>query len=102
MGFVILIFSFVLSRYFIKPIQNLVSYTKVIKEKSQTKTNIDSLKSRNDELGLLSNSLDDMTIELQKRVEESCNVKKRGLQWFAAVCCTPKLCQISVKIRESL
>ena len=28
-GFVILIFSFVLSRYFIKPIQNLVSYTKV-------------------------------------------------------------------------
>ena len=34
--------------------------------------------------------------------EESCNVKKRGLQWFAAVCCTPKLCQISVKIRESL
>ena len=36
-GFVILIFSFVLSRYFIKPIQNLVSYTKVIKEKSQTK-----------------------------------------------------------------
>ena len=36
-GFVILIFSFVLSRYFIKPIQNLVSYTKVIKEKSQIK-----------------------------------------------------------------
>jgi two-component system sensor histidine kinase ChvG len=33
-GFVILIFSFVLSRYFIRPIQNLVSYTKVIKEKS--------------------------------------------------------------------
>ena len=56
-GFVILIFSFVLSRYFIKPIQNLVSYTKVIKEKSQIKTNIESLKRRNDELGLLSNSL---------------------------------------------
>jgi two-component system sensor histidine kinase ChvG len=72
-GFVILIFSFVLSRYFIKPIQNLVSYTKVIKEKSQTKTNIDSLKSRNDELGLLSNSLDDMTIELQKRVAHAEN-----------------------------
>ena len=43
-GFVILIFSFVLSRYFIRPIQNLVSYTNVIKEKSQTKTNIDNLK----------------------------------------------------------
>ena len=72
-GFVILIFSFVLSRYFIRPIQNLVSYTKVIKEKSQTKTNIENLKSRNDELGLLSNSLDDMTIELQKRVAHAEN-----------------------------
>ena len=72
-GFVILIFSFVLSRYFIKPIQNLVSYTKVIKEKSQTKTNIENLKNRNDELGLLSNSLDDMTTELQKRVAHAEN-----------------------------
>ncbi|MDA7576649.1 HAMP domain-containing histidine kinase [Candidatus Pelagibacter sp.] len=72
-GFVILIFSFVLSRYFIKPIQNLVTYTKVIKDKSQIKTNIESLKSRNDELGLLSNSLDDMTIELQKRVAHAEN-----------------------------
>ena len=72
-GFVILIFSFVLSRYFIKPIQNLVRYTKVIKDKTQTKTNIESLKRRNDELGLLSNSLDDMTIELQKRVAHAEN-----------------------------
>ena len=72
-GFVILIFSFVLSRYFIKPIQNLVSYTKVIKEKSQTKINIENLKNRNDELGLLSNSLDDMTTELQKRVAHAEN-----------------------------
>ena len=72
-GFVILIFSFVLSRYFIKPIQNLVSYTKVIKEKSQTKTNIENLKNRNDELGLLSKSLDDMTTELQKRVTHAEN-----------------------------
>ena len=72
-GFVILIFSFVLSRYFIRPIQNLVNYTKVIKEKSQIKTNIENLKSRNDELGLLSNSLDDMTTELQKRVAQAEN-----------------------------
>ena len=72
-GFVILIFSFVLSKYFIKPIQNLVDYTKVIKEKSQRKTNIESLKNRNDELGLLSNSLDDMTNELQKRVAHAEN-----------------------------
>ena len=72
-GFVILIFSFVLSRYFIKPIQNLVSYTKVIKNKSQSKINIENLKNRNDELGLLANSLDDMTNELQKRVAHAEN-----------------------------
>ena len=72
-GFVILIFSFVLSRYFIKPIQNLVSYTKIIKEKSQIQTSIENLKNRNDELGLLSNSLDDMTNELQKRVTQAEN-----------------------------
>ena len=72
-GFVILIFSFVLSRYFIKPIQNLVSYTKNIKEKSHEKLSIDNLKNRNDELGLLSNSLEDMTTELQKRVAHAEN-----------------------------
>ncbi len=72
-GFVILIFSFVLSRYFIKPIQNLVQYTQIIKEKSQTQTSIENLKNRNDELGLLSNSLDDMTNELQKRVTHAEN-----------------------------
>jgi len=72
-GFVILIFSFVLSRYFIKPIQNLVKYTKIIKEKSQIQTSIENLKNRNDELGLLSNSLDDMTNELQKRVTHAEN-----------------------------
>ena len=62
-GIVILIFSFVLNRYFLKPIKNLVSYTKIIKNKDTKKTNIDTLKLRNDELGLLSNSLDDMTLE---------------------------------------
>jgi len=72
-GFVILIFSFVLSRYFIKPIQNLVHYTKLIKEKNQTKSNIENLKNRNDELGLLSSSLEDMTNELQKRVTHAEN-----------------------------
>jgi two-component system sensor histidine kinase ChvG len=70
---VIFIFSFVLNRYFLKPIKNLVSYTKIIKEKSKKKTNIDELKSRNDELGTLSNSLDDMTHELQKRISHAEN-----------------------------
>ena len=34
-GIVILIFSVVLNRYFLKPIKNLVSYTKTIKDKIQ-------------------------------------------------------------------
>ncbi len=72
-GIVILIFSFVLNRYFLKPIKNLVSYTKIIKNKSHKTTNIETLKSRNDELGLLSNSLDDMTLELQKRISHAEN-----------------------------
>ena len=72
-GIVILIFSFVLNRYFLKPIKNLVSYTKTIKNKDLKTTNIDSLKIRNDELGLLSNSLDDMTHELQKRISHAEN-----------------------------
>ncbi len=70
---VIFIFSFVLNRYFLKPIQNLVSYTNIIKEKSRKKTNIERLKNRNDELGLLSKSLDDMTNELQKRISNAEN-----------------------------
>ena len=64
-GLVILIFSYVLNRYFLKPIQNLVNYTNKIKNKDNKKINIDNLKVRNDELGLLSKSLDDMTLELQ-------------------------------------
>ena len=72
-GIVILIFSFVLNRYFLKPIKNIVSYTKYIKNKDSKKINIDSLKLRNDELGLLSNSLDDMTLELQKRISHAEN-----------------------------
>ncbi len=70
-GIVILIFSFVLNRYFLKPIQNLVNYTNKIKNKDHKKINIDNLKIRNDELGLLSKSLDDMTLELQKRISHA-------------------------------
>ena len=72
-GIVVLIFSFVLNRYFLKPIKNLVSYTKTIREKNLKKTNIEGLKLRNDELGLLSNSLDDMKLELQKRISHAEN-----------------------------
>ncbi len=72
-GIVVLIFSFVLNKYFLKPIKNLVSYTKNIRNKDIKKTNIDSLKIRNDELGLLSKSLDEMTFELQKRISHAEN-----------------------------
>ena len=72
-GIVIFIFSFVLNTYFLKPIKNLVSYTKTIKDKNPKTTSIDRLKLRNDELGLLSNSLDDMTSELQKRISHAEN-----------------------------
>jgi two-component system sensor histidine kinase ChvG len=65
---VIIIFSYVLNRYFLKPIKNLVTYTKIIKEKSNEKTDIERVKTRNDELGILSKSLDEMTSELNKRI----------------------------------
>tara|TARA_B100001250_G_scaffold224128_1_gene192221 strand:+ start:249 stop:1784 length:1536 start_codon:yes stop_codon:yes gene_type:complete len=65
---VILIFSFVLNRYFLKPIRNLVTYTKIVKDKSKQISNIENIKKRNDELGVLSKSLDEMTYELNKRI----------------------------------
>ena len=70
---VILIFSVVLNKYFLKPIKNLVSYTKIIKEKSKQKSNIEILKKRNDEIGALSRSLDDMTNDLYKRINTAEN-----------------------------
>ena len=66
---VILIFSIVLNRYFLKPIKNLVDYTKIIKSKSKKETKIEQIKNRNDELGVLSKSLDEMTKELNNRIK---------------------------------
>ncbi len=70
---VILIFSIILNKYFLKPIKNLVNYTKIVREKSNKKTNIDLVKKRNDEIGILSKSLDEMTNELKKRVNTAEN-----------------------------
>ena len=67
-GIVIVIFSLVLNIYFLKPIRNLVTYTNIIREKSTKKSNIENIKKRNDELGILSKSLDEMTSELKKRI----------------------------------
>ena len=72
-GIVILIFSYVLNRFFLKPIKNLVNYTNIVKDKSNKKTNIESIKKRNDELGVLSQSLDEMTNELHKRINTAEN-----------------------------
>ncbi len=70
---VILIFSIVLNRYFLKPIKNLVDYTEIIKSKSKKETKIDQIKNRNDELGVLSKSLDEMTKELNNRIKATEN-----------------------------
>ncbi len=70
---VILIFSFVLNRYFLKPIRNLVNYTELIKNKKKNNINIHITKNRNDEIGILSNSLEEMTNELHKRINRTKN-----------------------------
>ena len=70
---VILIFSLVLNSYFLKPIKTLVNFTKSIKEKNKQKTNIQIVKNRNDEIGILSNSLDEMTNELNNRINAAEN-----------------------------
>ena len=56
-----------------KPIKILVNYTKIVKEKSKKKTNIELLKNRNDEIGILSKSLDEMTHDLQQRINTAEN-----------------------------
>ena len=73
---VILIFSYVLNRYFLKPIKNLVHYTEIIKDKSKENTNIEIYKNRKDELGILSKSMDEMTSELQKRINNAENFSR--------------------------
>ena len=72
----ILIFSLVLNKYFLKPIKNLVNYTNIIKEKSKEKSNIEILKKRNDEIGTLSKSLDDMTRDLYNRISVAENFSR--------------------------
>ena len=65
---VLFVFSFVLNRYFLKPIRNLVDYTKSIKEKEVKLHKIENFIKRKDEIGQLSKSLTAMTEDLYKRI----------------------------------
>tara|TARA_B100001123_G_scaffold110346_1_gene128377 strand:+ start:1056 stop:2609 length:1554 start_codon:yes stop_codon:yes gene_type:complete len=65
---VIFVFSVFLNKYFLRPIKSLVDYTKSIKDKDIKTDTIAKFLKRKDELGLLSNSLNDMTKDLHKRI----------------------------------
>ena len=68
---VILIFSLFLNKYILKPIGFLVLFTEAIKTKSDKPLNVDKLFIREDEIGKLTKSIDEMTIELQKRTNRA-------------------------------
>ena len=64
---VILIFSLFLNKYVLKPIGLLVSFSEAIKKKSSQHIDIKNFFVREDEIGKLTKSIDEMTKELQKR-----------------------------------
>ena len=64
---VILIFSLFLNKYILKPIALLVRFSEAIKKKSNKNIDIKNFFVREDEIGKLTKSIDEMTKELQKR-----------------------------------
>ena len=64
---VILIFSLFLNKYILKPIGLLVSFSEAIRKKSNQNIDIKNFFVREDEIGKLTKSIDEMTKELQKR-----------------------------------
>ena len=64
---VILIFSLFLNKYILKPIGLLVTFSEAIKKKSSKNIDIKNFFVREDEIGKLTKSIDEMTKELQKR-----------------------------------
>ena len=64
---VILIFSLLLNKYILKPIGLLVRFSDGIKKKSNQKIDINTVLVREDEIGKLTQSIDEMTKELQQR-----------------------------------
>jgi len=68
---VIFIFSVFLNKYILKPISFLVKYTDSIKTKSSQPINIDNFFIRKDEVGKLTQSIHEMTMDLQKRANRA-------------------------------
>tara|TARA_B110000444_G_scaffold236614_1_gene248649 strand:- start:2363 stop:3898 length:1536 start_codon:yes stop_codon:yes gene_type:complete len=68
---VIFIFSIFLNKYILKPISFLVKYTETIKTKSAKPVNIDNFFVRRDEVGTLTQSIHEMTLDLQKRANRA-------------------------------
>ena len=68
---VIFIFSVFLNKYILKPISFLVKYTESIKTKSSKSINIDNFFIRKDEVGTLTQSIHEMTLDLQKRTNRA-------------------------------
>ena len=68
---VILIFSMFLNKYILKPIGLLVKYSDSIKKKSTESINIKKVFVRDDEIGKLTMSIDEMTKELQHRTNKA-------------------------------
>ena len=66
---VIFIFSVFLNKYILKPIRALVLYTKAIKEKDEKIDKHEKYLLREDEVGQLSRSLNEMTEDLYKRID---------------------------------
>ena len=68
---VILIFSLFLNKYILKPIGYLVLFTEAIKTKSDKTMNVDKLFIREDEIGKLTKSINEMTTDLQQRTNRA-------------------------------
>ena len=68
---VILIFSLFLNKYILKPIGLLVKFSEAIKKKSNQNVDIKKVFVRDDEIGKLTISIDEMTKELQQRTNRA-------------------------------
>ena len=68
---VILIFSLFLNKYILKPIGLLVAFSDAIRKKSNQSVDIKNFFVREDEIGKLTKSIDEMTKELQKRTKRA-------------------------------